>query len=230
MEEVGRLLAAAYPAKLRMLVTTMYGCGLRVSEATRLTVQDIDGQRMVIRISQSKGHKDRYVPLGDSLLEQLRDYWKQERPTPLLFPGSRPGTQLHVATVREAFHRASENEGLSHLRGMTACAVLDLTGTPINGAGLAHLSPARNLINIKLSETKLTDVGLQHVGRMTSLKEFDADSPRITDNGLKFVQNLKELQQIEIEGISVTSAGIAHLTGLNKLNEITQTRRMSMTR
>ena len=112
IDEVTRLLAAAHPQKMRMLLTTMYGCGLRVSEAARLTIRDIDSQRMVIRVRQSKGHKDRYVPLGDSLLGQLRDYWKQERPTKFLFPGSRSGTQLTLSTVRQAFHRASEIAGI----------------------------------------------------------------------------------------------------------------------
>ena len=115
VEEVARLLAAVQPEKVRMLFTTMYGCGLRVSEAARLTIRDIDSQRMVIRIQQSKGHKDRYVPLGDSLLGQLRDYWKQERPTTFLFPGSRPHTRLALSTVRHAFHRASEVAGIATL-------------------------------------------------------------------------------------------------------------------
>ncbi len=112
LEEVSRLLAAAYPAKVRMLLTTMYGCGLRVTEATRLRVGDIDSQRMVLRIRQSKGHKDRYVPLGDSLLGQLRDYWKQERPADFLFPASRKGSPLPPGTVRHAFHRARELAGI----------------------------------------------------------------------------------------------------------------------
>lgn len=112
VDEVARLLAAVYPEKLRMLLTTMYSCGLRVSEATRLTIQDIDSQRMVIRVRQGKGHKDRYVPLGDSLLRELRDYWKQERPTTFLFPGSSPDTQLTLSTVRHAFRRASEIAGI----------------------------------------------------------------------------------------------------------------------
>ena len=112
VDEVARLLAAVYPEKLRMLLTTMYSCGLRVSEATRLTIQDIDSQRMVIRVRQGKGHKDRYVPLGDSLLRELRDYWKQERPTTFLFPGSRADTQLTLGSVRHAFRRASEIAGI----------------------------------------------------------------------------------------------------------------------
>ena len=73
LDEVARLLSAVEPPKARMLLTTMYGCGLRVSEALRLEIGDIDSQRMVIHIRQSKGRKDRYVPLGSSLLSQLRD-------------------------------------------------------------------------------------------------------------------------------------------------------------
>ena len=75
--EVSRLLAAVEPLKIRMLLTTMYACGLRVSEALRLEVRDIDSGRMMIHIRQSKGRKDRYVPLGNTLLSQLRDYWKR---------------------------------------------------------------------------------------------------------------------------------------------------------
>jgi integrase len=88
LEEVSRLLAAVEPLKARVLLTTMYGCGLRVSEALRLEIRDIDSQRMVIHIRQSKGRKDRYVPLGHRLLDLLRDYWRRERPTRRLFPGS----------------------------------------------------------------------------------------------------------------------------------------------
>ncbi len=111
-DEVARLLAAAYPAKLRMLLTTMYACGLRIGEATRLKVRHIDSQRMLLRIEQSKGRKDRYVPLGESLLGQLRDYWKQERPRDFLFPGSRAGSAIAIDTVRHAFHRAREIAGI----------------------------------------------------------------------------------------------------------------------
>ena len=67
LEEVSRLLGAAEPLKAKMIFTTMYGCGLRISEAIRLQVNDIDSQRMVIHIRQGKGRKDRYVPLGTSL-------------------------------------------------------------------------------------------------------------------------------------------------------------------
>ena len=106
LEEVSRLLAAATPLKAQTLLTTMYGCGLRVSEVIRLQVTDIDSQRMVIHIRQGKGRKDRYVPLGDTLLTTLRDYWRVERPASFLFPGSQPDKPWNVAHVREEFRHA----------------------------------------------------------------------------------------------------------------------------
>ena len=121
LEEVSRLLAVAYPAKMRMLLTTMYGCGLRVSEATRLEVRDVDSQRMLLHVRQGKRRKDRYVPLGQKLLAQLRDYWRAERPARFLFPGTPADSPLKVGTVRHAFRRAKEVAGID-----SACTTHDL--------------------------------------------------------------------------------------------------------
>jgi len=112
LEEVSRLLAATKPIKARMLFTTMYACGLRVSEAIGLQMTDIDGQRMVIHIRQSKGRKDRYVPLGNTLLHQLRDYWREQRPASFLFPGSQADKPWNVARVREEFRIAQRIAGM----------------------------------------------------------------------------------------------------------------------
>lgn len=106
LEEVSRLLAATQPLKARMLFTTMYACGLRVSEGAALAVADIDSQRMVIHIRKGKGRKDRYVPLGETLLAQLRDYWRSERPSHFLFPGSQADKPWNVADVRQEFRIA----------------------------------------------------------------------------------------------------------------------------
>ena len=111
-EEVSRLLAAVESPKARMLLTVMYGCGLRISEAAGLEVRDIDSQRMVIHIRQSKGRKDRYVPLGATLLAALREYWRAERPTGFLFPGSQADKPLSVAAVREEFRLAKRIAGI----------------------------------------------------------------------------------------------------------------------
>ena len=111
-EEVSRLLAAAKPLKAKTLLTTMYGCGLRVSEAIRLQITDIDSQRSVIHIRQSKGRKDRYVALGNTLLDQLRDYWRQQQPTSFLFPGSQADKPVNIATVRQEFRLAKRIAGI----------------------------------------------------------------------------------------------------------------------
>ena len=111
-EEVSRLLAAVESPKARLLLTVMYGCGLRISEAAGLEVRDIDSQRMVIHIRQSKGRKDRYVPLGATLLEALREYWRAERPAVFLFPGSQADKPVSLAAVREEFRLAQRIAGI----------------------------------------------------------------------------------------------------------------------
>lgn len=96
-DEVRRLLHGAASLKHRTLLMTIYGAGLRLSEAIHLRVEDIDGGRRMLRIRSGKGAKDRYVPLGDQLLGRLRTYWRVERPQPWLFPGARADRPLHPA-------------------------------------------------------------------------------------------------------------------------------------
>jgi integrase/recombinase XerD len=111
-EEVLRLLEAAPSLTHHVIFSTMYGTGLRVSEALHLRVPDLDSQRMMIRIEQGKGHRDRYVPLSPKLLELLRTYWRKLRPQPWLFPGQLPDQPLRREAVRDAIARASERAGL----------------------------------------------------------------------------------------------------------------------
>src|SRR5579864_2452627 len=85
--EVLRFLEAAPSFSHRVIFSTMYGTGMRVSEAVHLRVGDIDSQRMMIRIDQGKGHKDRFVQLSAKLLDLLRCYWRQARPKEWMFPG-----------------------------------------------------------------------------------------------------------------------------------------------
>jgi integrase/recombinase XerD len=89
-EEVVRFLDCVKKPKHRTILTTCYAAGLRISEAVRLTSAAIDSQRMVLRIEQGKGQKDRYVMLSPKLLEILRDWWRVSRPKHWLFPGDRP--------------------------------------------------------------------------------------------------------------------------------------------
>ena len=86
-EEVARFLGAVDNLKQRMVLTVCYATGLRISEAVRLKPAAIDSKRMVIRVEQGKGRKDRYVMLSPKLLDMLRDYWKRAHPGEWLFPG-----------------------------------------------------------------------------------------------------------------------------------------------
>jgi len=124
-EEVAALLRATPNLKHRALLMTMYAGGLRVSEVTHLRVTDIDGQRMVIRIEQGKGRKDRYVMLSPHLLHVLHAYWRARRPRPLLFPGptGRPLTRESVNRVfHEACRRATITKHVSPYSLRHACA------------------------------------------------------------------------------------------------------------
>lgn len=100
-EEVVRFLDAVKKPKHRTILTTCYAAGLRISEAVQLTAAAIDSQRMVLRIEQGKGQRDRYVMLSPKLLEILRDWWRASRPTHWLFPGERP----HHPITRSAVER-----------------------------------------------------------------------------------------------------------------------------
>jgi site-specific recombinase XerD len=91
----------------------MYATGMRVSEAVHLRVGDIDSKRMVIRIVQGKGNKDRLVPLSAKLLELLRTYWRRVRPRDYLFPGRRFDQPLGPAKVVDACSHARIHAGLS---------------------------------------------------------------------------------------------------------------------
>jgi integrase/recombinase XerD len=85
-EEVARLLEAAPGPKYKAALSAAYGAGLRVSEVVALTVSDVDSTRMLLRIEQGKGRRDRHAMLSPQLLELLRDWWRIARPPGWLFP------------------------------------------------------------------------------------------------------------------------------------------------
>ena len=107
-EEVRRLLAAAVSLRDRALLETAYATGMRLGEVIHLLLTDIDSQRMVIRVEQGKGRKDRYVMLSPSLLETLRAYWRSQKPRTILFPGKGGKEPLHPTSAQKAFQRARE--------------------------------------------------------------------------------------------------------------------------
>ena len=92
-EEVSRFLEAAPGVKYKAAFSVAYGAGLRVSEVAALKVSDIDSKRMMLRVDQGKGRKDRHAMLPPVLLDLLRDWWRIARPTAWLFPGRDPLAQ-----------------------------------------------------------------------------------------------------------------------------------------
>lgn len=111
--EVSRFLESIANLKHRTILTTAYAAGLRTSEVAHLRVEDIDSQRMVIRVFEGKGLKDRYVMLSPKLLQLLRDYWKVARPTHWLFEGQIPGKPIGKDNIAAFCHKASQACGLS---------------------------------------------------------------------------------------------------------------------
>jgi integrase/recombinase XerD len=106
-EEVARFLEAAPGPKYKAALSAAYGAGLRVSEVVALKVSDVDSRRMLLKIEQGKGRKDRYAMLSPQLLELLRDWWRIARPQVWLFPGQNPVNPLTTRQLNRAVHAAA---------------------------------------------------------------------------------------------------------------------------
>jgi integrase/recombinase XerD len=106
-EEVVRFLEAAPGPKYKAAFGVAYGAGLRVSEVASLKVSDIDSKRMMIRVEQGKGRKDRHAMLSPLLLDLLRDWYRIARPRVWLFPGGDPLQPLTTRQLNRACHAAA---------------------------------------------------------------------------------------------------------------------------
>lgn len=111
-EEVRALLDTTANLKHRALLMTLYSAGLRTGEAIHLQLADIDSGRMMIRVDEGKGRKDRYVMLSERLLLTLRRYWREYQPALWLFPGRDPSRPLTRGSVDKLFARARERAGI----------------------------------------------------------------------------------------------------------------------
>lgn len=120
VEELQRLFAATPNPKHRALLLTTYAAGLRVSEVVRLKVTDIESDpgRMLIRVNQGKGNKDRYTLLSARLLQELRAYWRLERHRPWLFPGHDPKRHMPSRTASRIYNHARQRAGIDHGGGI----------------------------------------------------------------------------------------------------------------
>ena len=111
-EEAESLFSVTENLKHRAVLMLIYSSGLRLTEASHLKVTDIDSKRMVLRIRQGKGRKDRYTLLSTAALEVLREYWSQYCPKEWLFTGRSPGKPLSVRSIQRIFKKARTLAGI----------------------------------------------------------------------------------------------------------------------
>ncbi len=118
--EVGWILAICSNPKHRMMLTTCYGCGLRVNELVALKVRHIDGERRLLRVEQGKGGKDRAVALSEKLLLHLRQYWRQYHPHDWFFPSSHhfPQEHLSASSIQRVFKVCKRKAGIEKRGGI----------------------------------------------------------------------------------------------------------------
>lgn len=133
--------------KYRALLISCYAAGLRISEACRLRVEDIDSRQMVLRVHQGKGRKDRLTLLSPRLLDTLRCYWRIYQPQDWMFPGRTPDGHISPDTVRQVFAKGRKQAGLGRwctphtLRHAFATHLLDAgTDLVVIQALLGHTS------------------------------------------------------------------------------------------
>lgn len=166
--EVEQVLQAIESFRHRTILSAAYGGGLRIREACRLTCNDIDSKRGVLRVHQGKGKRDRYVMLSERLLLLLREYWKAAQPgRERLFPGDDADGFVGPNTVRTALHRAVEACGLTKrvtphvLRHSFATHLLE------SGADLRTVQVVLGHSSIRTT-ARYTHVSAKHLARAKS--------------------------------------------------------------
>lgn len=117
-EELTRLFQATLNPKHRVFLMTTYAAGLRLSEVSRLRPEHVHSERMLIRVEQGKGNKDRYTLLSPNLLVELRDYWKEYRPGEWLFPNQARTGPILRGTAQRIFYAAKDRAGLKRGHGI----------------------------------------------------------------------------------------------------------------
>ena len=118
VEELQRLFTSATNPRHRALLMTTYAAGLRVGEVVRLQRTDIESDRMLLRVNQGKGRKDRYTLLSARLLAELRIYWQLYRPAPWLFTGQDRTKPMPIATAQKIYYHTKRAAGIIHGKGI----------------------------------------------------------------------------------------------------------------
>jgi len=164
-DEVAQIIDSPPNPKHRLLLATIYAAGLRVSEAVRLEVRNVDRGRMTLRVEQGKGRKDRVVPLSRRLLEQLETYWQAHPPRMWLFP-NRQGTRgIDVTVAQRVFAHAKLRTGISKRGGVHSLRHAFATHLIESGADvptvqrlLGHRSVSTTMRYFHLSQARLATI------------------------------------------------------------------------
>ncbi|WP_207429796.1 site-specific tyrosine recombinase/integron integrase [Pedobacter sp. SYSU D00535] len=163
-EEVGKLLQHTYNLKHRAMLITCYSGGLRVSELLNLKVSDIDGQRKQIRVSQSKGKKDRYTLLADKTLQVLRQYVKENKPKEWLFEGY-SGEQYSARSLQIILKKSLKAAGITKPATMHTLRHSFATHLLENGTDLRYIQTLLGHESSKTTEiyTHVTTRGFDQI-------------------------------------------------------------------
>lgn len=165
VDEIHSIIDAIPNLKHRAIISTIYGLGLRRSEAINLQLHHINSNTMLVKIYQGKGNKDRLVPIGTDLLQLLREYYKQFKPKVYLFEG-KEGVQYSASSIRNILNRAVAAAGINrdvkvhHLRHSYATHLLE------NGVSLAYIQAILGHKNIKTTQI-YAKVRIEHLKNIT---------------------------------------------------------------
>jgi len=164
-EELERLFVCACNLKHRSFLMTTYAGGLRVSEVVRLKLTDIDSKRMMIRVEQGKGNRDRYTILSERLLKELREYWKMYHPQLWLFHAKDPKKPMPIGTAQKIYYHAKstaqikKGKGIHTLRHCFATHLLE-AGVDLRTIQtlMGHTSISTTMMYLQVTRKKLTSI------------------------------------------------------------------------
>ena len=165
LSEVKALFSATDNIKHKAILMIIYSAGLRISEASRLKITDIDSKRMTVRVEQGKGGKDRYTILAKTTLDHLREYWRQYHPKEWLFEGQKDNAHITTSTINQIFCSAKERAGITKpasvhtLRHAFATHLIE-AGTSLHHVQLllGHRSPTTTTVYLHVSRRNLAQV------------------------------------------------------------------------
>lgn len=164
IEEIKQVIDCIENLKHKTIISLIYSCGLRISECVNIKISDIDSKRMMIKIAESKGNKDRYVPISNKMLLLLREYYKQYRPKEFLFEGKEQkfySVRSIQSILKSALAKTKIKKSISvhSLRHSYATHLLE-QGTDISIIQklLGHKDIKTTLLYTQISKTQLTKI------------------------------------------------------------------------